>query len=316
MTPQPIEIVPYNAGWPEIFESEALLIKQLLGDNCLALHHIGSTSIPGLAAKPIIDIIAEVKNPSSSVIPLGTVGYHYRGEYNIPFRFLFTKKEGVKVNLHVYEEGNSETDLNILFRDYLRDNPQARDKYASLKESLIRNPAAHEKNNSRFTGYTLGKDAFIRQIVQEAGFNKFRLMHCTHAYEWETARALRQRYFFDKIPIPDPYEWTFNDNGHVHFVLYKGTRIIGYAHLQLWEKARAALRIIVIDEPFQKQGFGHYLMGLCEKWLKLSHYKSLHIQSSRSVQLFYEKQGYKEMPFNDPQGEETHSQDIDMGKIL
>jgi hypothetical protein len=83
-------------------------------------------------------------------------------------------------------------------------------------------------------------------------------------------------------------------------VLYKGIQIIGYVHLQHWPNQRAAMRIIVIDEAFGNQKYGSYLLGLCERWLKLQGVKSLHVQSSPQAYNFYCQHGYTEMPFDDP----------------
>src|SRR5579872_2938376 len=115
-----IVVVPYNPDWPKIFEDEALKIKKALGANCLAVHHIGSTSVPGLSAKPVIDMIGVVKTPEEAIKPLEYLGFKYKGEYNIPMRYYFNRSEGVDTNLHVYAEGHPEIELNLLFRDYLR----------------------------------------------------------------------------------------------------------------------------------------------------------------------------------------------------
>ena len=101
-TTKPIEVVAYNIDWPMIFEIESSAIRQALGTNCLEINHIGSTAVPELIAKPIIDIIAVVKNPQDSINPLESIGYNYRGEMNIPFRFYFSRKTGTIIHLHVY----------------------------------------------------------------------------------------------------------------------------------------------------------------------------------------------------------------------
>ncbi len=81
--------------------------------------------------------------------------------------------------------------------------------------------------------------------------------------EWDKVRHFRQFYFFDKAGLSDPYTWTFEHNAHVHFVLFQGSEITGYAHLQLWSHNRAALRIIVIDELKRNHQYGtvfwHYV---------------------------------------------------------
>ena len=140
-------------------------------------------------------------------------------------------------------------------------------------------------------------------------------MKCTHHAEWEAAKNFRQKYFF-KAPIVDPYTWTFNHEQHVHFILYIGTKIIGYAHIQLWGEARAAIRMIVIDEAHRLHGFGAEFLHLMEKWLKEQGYNSVHTESSPEALSFYQKQGYVAMLFNDPDGYTGDSSDIPLGKIF
>ena len=89
VTYKSIEVVPRNSNWPKLFEAEADLIKQKLGDNFLEIHHVGSTSVPGLCAKPIIDIILVLRNSAESIAPLESIGFKFRGEMNIPFRSYF-----------------------------------------------------------------------------------------------------------------------------------------------------------------------------------------------------------------------------------
>ncbi|KJV88086.1 GNAT family N-acetyltransferase [Orientia tsutsugamushi] len=179
-----VEIKPYDPNWPHIFEKEAPLIRQALRDNCIAIHHVGSTSVPGLAAKPKIDIIAVVRNLFFDKLQLEAVGYKYRGGFNIPLRRSFTIRTADKnINLHVFEENDPEIELNILFRDHLRENPSARDEYALLKYKLIAEESSHQKNNSIYKGYTLGKHDFIQNILKKSGFNKYRFVLCTHTLE-------------------------------------------------------------------------------------------------------------------------------------
>jgi len=128
-----IKVTPYNPIWAEQFEAEALQIKKVLQDTRIAVHHVGSTSVPGLPAKPKIDIIAVVKgHPSETIKKLEEIGFVYRGEYNIPVHCGFSKRGAVEVNLHVYQEGHPEIALNLTFRDYLRSHPQVRDEYGAM----------------------------------------------------------------------------------------------------------------------------------------------------------------------------------------
>jgi GrpB-like predicted nucleotidyltransferase (UPF0157 family)/GNAT superfamily N-acetyltransferase len=307
-----IEVVPYNPEWPKLFEFEASRIKDALADQCIAIYHVGSTSVPRLAAKPKIDIIAVVKNPEAAIAKLKDIGFDYRGEYNIPMHYGFSKRGKVSVNLHVYEEGNPEIELNLTFRDYLRNHPEVRDEYAALKLGLLEKEASFEKKDSIFTGYNLGKDAFIRSVLKRAGFDRLRFVICTHFDEWLAAKAFRQRFFSDK----DPYEWTFNHPDHLHLILYKGVEIIGYAHVQLWPKSQAAIRIIIIEEAFRNQGYGTLFLKSIESWLKSKGCQSIHTQGSPDALSFYEGLGYTKMPFNDPDQHKEDPHDTPIGKFL
>jgi len=311
-----IEVVAYDSRWSEQFEIEATQIKEALGGNCVSILHVGSTAVPGLSAKPKIDMIAVVKNPEDVIKSLEAIGFDYRGEYNIPMHYGFSKRGKTSVNLHIYQEGNPEIELNLTFRDYLRSHPKIRDEYARLKHALLEKKSSHEKNDSMFTGYNLGKNAFINKVLKLAGFERLRFVICTHYDEWEAAKSLRKRYFFDKINVSDPYEWTFKHENHVHFVLYKGVEIVGYAHIQLWPKSRAAIRIIVIEEKQRNQGFGSQFLKWIEIWLRSKKYKSIHTEASPDSVGFYTHLGYGLMPFNDPDGYEEDPRDTPMGKLL
>lgn len=310
------EIVPYNPAWPLCYQEEAKRIEGALDDNFLAVHHVGSTSVPGLAAKPKIDIIAVVKRPEETVEQLKTIGFDYRGENNIPLHYKFSKRDPVNVNLHVYENNHPEIELNLTFRDYLRNHQEIKEEYAVLKHELLDQGISFEENKSMFTGYNLGKNSFIHRVLKKAAFDRLRFVICTHYDEWNAAKQFRQKYFFDKVPIKDPYEWTFNHNDHVHFILYKGVDIIGYAHIQLWPKSRAAVRIIVVEDYKRGRGFGGQFLNWIEAWLENKRYKSIHTESTLDAVQFYKNQSYIEMPFNDPDGYEGDERDTPMGKIL
>lgn len=296
-----IEVVPYDTNWPHIFEKEEALIRQALSDNFLAIHHIGSTSVPGLTAKPKIDMIAVVQDPMLARAQLEKIGIQYRGEYNIPLHYGFSKRRDIDLNLHVYEEFHPEIELNLCFRDYLRNHPNKRDDYARLKEELIQDESSFHKENSPFTNYTLRKGDFIREVLREAGFNRIRMLKCNDDTEWAAAKHFRDTYFFDPYGIEDPYTWTFNHEEHAHLVLYQGTKIVAYAHIQFWPHKRAAIRIIAVDENKRNQNSGRVFLALIEKWLKSLDVKSIHAESRQSSLSFYLKNGYCGMPFDDPE---------------
>lgn len=154
----------------------------------------------------------------------------------------------------------------------------------------------------------------MASIDAKNGLNGWRMVRALTDREWAAVRAFRLKYFF-KSNV-DPYTWTFERKDHVHWVFCKNDQIIGYIHLQLWPEERGYLRIIVIDEPHRKLGYGSQLLGLCERWLLHQGYKKLMVQSSPASYPFYLAHGYSEMPLNDPNGHKTDARDIEMGKVL
>lgn len=309
-----IEVVPYDPQWPKLFESEALLIQQALGDNCLAVHHIGSTSVPGLSAKPIIDILPVVKDilqVDTATKAMERLGYEAKGEYGIAFRRYFQKGSDVRThNVHVFEEGDPEISRYLRFRDWMRIHNDDAQAYATLKIELAL------KFPQDILKYCFGKDAFVASIDAKDGFNGWRIVRALTDREWATVRALRQQYFFKLISSPDPFTWTFEHKDHIHFVFYKNADIIGYIHLHLWPEERAVLRMLVIDEPYRNRGFGSQFLKLCERWLLQQGIKSLLVQASQETHTFFCDHGYVEMTFEDPDRYEADSRAIRMGKCL
>ncbi len=225
-------------------------IKEVLRGNCIAIHHIGSTAVPGLAAKPKIDIIALVKELKSVIAPLKPLGYLYRGEFNIPFHYCFTKREGVRSNLHIFEEGHPEIELNLTFRDYLREHEEARAEYSQLKRDLLESDGVHEKRGSMFTGYTLGKDRFITKVLKKCNFNRVRFLKCTHLEEIEAAKRLLGSELLPK--------------SRLHFVLCVGVDVVGYGDVVLPE---FTIDKIIIDEKAKKRGYEELLREKITRWI-------------------------------------------------
>ncbi|NGX42384.1 MAG: hypothetical protein K940chlam7_00664 [Chlamydiae bacterium] len=155
-----IEIIPYDTQWPQIFETEAKPIRKVLGTNCLALHHIGSTSVPGLSSKPKIDILTVVKHFSSiKIADLERLGYEFRGEV-IPSGRYFSKQIP-NVNLHVFEEGNPSIKRFLVFRDWLRTHDDDREAYENLKKELA-------NKHTDGMSYACAKTEFINKILEKA----------------------------------------------------------------------------------------------------------------------------------------------------
>lgn len=310
-----IELVPYNPKWPQIFEVESRLIKKALGHNCLEIHHVGSTSVPGLAAKPKIDIIAVVKNGSLTIAPLEQVGFAYKGEWNIPFKFGFTKRGASNINLHVFEKNHPEIELNLLFRDHLRSCPKTMRRYAKIKEELLTKESSFKKQEGNlFSGYNLGKDEFIRSVLIQENYAGHRFLKVTHYKEWENYHRIRKEQIFDPINIIyDRNHPSITSNKHCHFILCKGMEVVSTAHIEFLSERAAALRSLATDTPFQYQGYGKEMMQTLEKWLKYKNIKFLKMHARTSAQDFYRKLGYQDCQFDDPCIAEQH---VNLGKAL
>lgn len=305
-----IEVVPYDTDWPKIFETEAEKIKNTLGNNCIAIHHIGSTAVPGLAAKPVIDMIPVVRDillVDRANAKMQALGYEVKGEYGMIFRRYFRKENA---NIHVYEQESGEIDRCIKFRDWMRSHPEDKDAYANLKETLAK------KFPNDIFNYCSGKDEFVAAIDKKTGFDGLRVVKALTPTEWAFVKQARQKYFFDNVPILDPYTYTFDYPSHIHLVLYQANEVIGYAHIQIWTKQKVAMRIIVIDELKRNKHYGSFFLNLCERWLKSQNYTTLQVESSPAALAFYKKHNYIVMPFDDPEGHESHPDDTPLGKFL
>lgn len=147
---------------------ESKYIANVLSENCVAIHHIGSTAIPGIYAKPIIDMLVEVRNITKvdeQNAEIKSLGYEVMGEYGIPGRRYFRKdsKEGVRTHhIHTFEVGSLQIARHLAFRDYMITHPEDAQRYSELKRDLA------EKYPDNIDGYMDGKDSFIKEIDQKA----------------------------------------------------------------------------------------------------------------------------------------------------
>lgn len=131
----PITLTEYDPCWAELFDKEAKRIHSVLGNRVLQLEHVGSTSVPGLCAKPIIDILLVLEDTSDeqSYVPdMETAGYILRIREPDWFQHRMFKGPDTNINLHVFSEGISEIKRMLLFRDWLRTNDTDRENYARV----------------------------------------------------------------------------------------------------------------------------------------------------------------------------------------
>ncbi|MBW6467236.1 MAG: GrpB family protein [Brevefilum sp.] len=162
-----VEVLPYDPTWPQIYHGEVVQVASVLGSNLVAPHHIGSTAVPGLAAKPTIDILLVVRDLQildDANTALAALGYQAMGEHGISGWRYFSKKEGDRhlFHLHTYAEGHADIIRHLNFRDYLIAHPSEVFDYQTLKQSLA------TQFRDRPAAYTAGKADFIHAVEKRA----------------------------------------------------------------------------------------------------------------------------------------------------
>lgn len=159
-----VRLVEYDPSWPREFEQEAQRLRAVLGDKALAIHHVGSTAVPGLPAKPVVDLMVEVADLSAIqqiTEQFQEAGYEVLGENGIPGRHFITRNaERERTHdVHIFQTGHTEIEQMILFRDRLRQDPDEATAYRELKNDL-----ADEYRHDPIA-YTQGKSEFIMNAV-------------------------------------------------------------------------------------------------------------------------------------------------------
>ena len=161
----PITLVDYDPGWPLLYAREADRIRSILGSTAVLVEHAGSTSVPGLAAKPIIDIVLAVPDSADEqeyVPPLEAAGYVLRAREPDWFEHRMFKGPDTDINLHVFTTGASEVDRMLMFRDWLRMNDADRELYLRVKRDLAHRTWRHVQH------YADSKSAIVAEIVKRA----------------------------------------------------------------------------------------------------------------------------------------------------
>jgi GrpB-like predicted nucleotidyltransferase (UPF0157 family) len=161
----PITLAGYDPEWPGLFAREAARIRAVLGDRALRIEHVGSTSVPGLAAKPIIDILLAVADSADepSYLPLlERAGYLLWVREPGWYEHRMFKGPDTNINLHVFSAGAAEIDRMLRFRDWLRANSGDRDLYLRAKRDLARRTWRHVQH------YADAKTAVIQEIMDRA----------------------------------------------------------------------------------------------------------------------------------------------------
>ncbi len=179
--PPPVVVVAYDPEWPRVFEGLERAWIAVLGDLAVAIHHVGSTAVPGLAAKPIIDVDVEIRTRAD--LPevtrrLALLGYQHRGDLGVPGRESFQRDGASDLprdgsgrgwpphNLYVCATGCEELRRHLLFRDWVRNHPERVGAYASLKQRLA------EMYRDDRESYIEGKAELVEEILAEAAVQR------------------------------------------------------------------------------------------------------------------------------------------------
>jgi GrpB-like predicted nucleotidyltransferase (UPF0157 family) len=159
-----VRLVPYDPDWPRQFDEERILLSQIFADSTVRIEHVGSTSVPGLTAKPVIDIlvgVSDLRLAESRIAPLLSCGYEYVREYEVqkPGRRYFRKPQTRPRthHLHCVVLGSEDWSRTILFRDRLRDEPAIAEAYSDLKHRLAKTVSKK--------GFTDAKTPFIEAVL-------------------------------------------------------------------------------------------------------------------------------------------------------
>jgi GrpB-like predicted nucleotidyltransferase (UPF0157 family) len=164
-----VELVPHNPEWSQQADQEINRFLEGLSFPIIGIYHIGSTSIPDIKAKPILDFVMEVEDLEDvlgALAEIEALGYQNKGEFGIPGRQFFTRDtDGERSHhLHVFQKGHPDIERHTIFRDFLRANPDAAREYEKLKEKLA-------KRFPKQSGdYTAAKSDFILSMDEVARY--------------------------------------------------------------------------------------------------------------------------------------------------
>ena len=166
-----ISIVPYDPAWPREFEAERKRLQAALGDRAVRIEHHGSTAVPGLAAKPIIDIqisVARLHPIDAYATPLGACGYVHVPHQDDAFCPFFHRPATWphSHHIHVVQAGSAEERRTLAFRDYLRRHPEAVRQYATLKRQLATQYGGADPHSRE--AYAVAKTGFVEALLERA----------------------------------------------------------------------------------------------------------------------------------------------------
>lgn len=255
-----IKISSYNPDWYDQYKSEKQLLKSTLGSKIVLIEHIGSTSIPGCPAKPILDImivLPSIQNESEITKYLQAIGYTRR-YWSFFMRLFFYKDGSPEVQLHIFQQGYSEIERFIKFRDWLIQHPDDLQKYKNLKISLA------NENSNDLENYSFKKESFVTEIELKAG--------------WCCGRLLEPYTEEEKQLIQD-IQSTCNINPgdtKKSFIIRHNNKYIGYAFILVHNQRIATIRLFGTNDIFYQDPIQNDIRTDLTMWLKNQNIQTIH----------------------------------------
>jgi GrpB-like predicted nucleotidyltransferase (UPF0157 family)/GNAT superfamily N-acetyltransferase len=307
-----VRLVPYTAEWKRLFEEEKARLQAAIGPYVLDIQHVGSTSIPGMVAKPIIDIgisVTSFEGARICIQPVEQLGYEYRGEFGIPLRHYFVKGDPRTHHLHMHELGSPDWENQVLFRDYLIQHPALADEYAALKVDLAqRYPADREaylEAKAPFIQRVMGMARSARNEIRQAavkdcpGLAQVQVDSYRTAYAGLFPEPYLQRFSYEEQE-QDWREWLAASTDDVLLVAVSNEgQVLGYvlarADPDLFPGYDAEILALHVRESLQRKGIGRALLGKAVEELEARGCASAMLWTLRGnpVRRWYERLGGK-----------------------
>jgi GrpB-like predicted nucleotidyltransferase (UPF0157 family)/ribosomal protein S18 acetylase RimI-like enzyme/catechol 2,3-dioxygenase-like lactoylglutathione lyase family enzyme len=320
-----VEVVEYRPEWTKAFFKEKELLKKILGDLVREIHHVGSTSVKDLAAKPIIDIligVSSLEELDEKNDELIKVGYEPRGEYGIPGRRYFPKGGCERTHhIHAFLSNNSDFKRHLVFRDYLRAHKQTAQKYAQLKKKI-----AVQCNNS-IEAYCDGKDGFVKAVEAEAlsWYEKHMQAIGNKTLKFIEVKEPEKRGQICERILRTLPEWFGIESAIIDYIqnakemetiaVFAGEEACGFICLNTPDNSTAEVHVMGLLPHFHGKGVGSQLLKEAEKRLFSQGYRFLQVKTLSSsrpcseyelTRKFYRKSGfYVVEEFSDLWGEEN-----------
>jgi GrpB-like predicted nucleotidyltransferase (UPF0157 family) len=295
-----ITIHEYDPSWPALFAKLAARIQTALGDLVLRVEHVGSTAVPGLAAKPVIDldvVLPARADVAEAIRLLAGLGYEHEGDLGIPGRNAFGVPEGEpRHHLYLLLEGASELRRHLAFREALRRDPALRARYASLKRSLA---TMYARDRS---AYTEGKSAFIEAAV--AAVNPevlvFRQTLPSDIEELFSVRARTRDNAFSKEELasigitPESIAEEMTGGRMKGWVCLDSSSIVGFCN---GDANTGEVLVLAVLSEYECRGIGSRLLSHAVEWLRSAGFNTIWLAASPDTRLrahgFYRSLGWR-----------------------